>query len=326
MANAYAAPSLPKGIGTDAEVDQANQFLRAQPWYQNLLKSWGQGANVKLSDDQRKQLLAEARNRGVGISDDFQIDDSGNIRKKGSLGKKIAIGAGLGAAALTGLGAAGIGPLSGLLGAGGASAGTAAGSTLAPGVAEAAGLGSAAAGSGAAAAGGIGAGTAAQIAGGATAGLNAARGGSWLSPVLNSVLPVAGNIVGGIVQSNAEKAAAEESARAADKALEFEKGVYSDTLKRLDPYIQAGGAASDRMTQLLGLPARAQTTATAPPTYGPSVSPYAASAPSSQGWAVPPANTVTLQAPDGSTKAVPADQAQHFLNRGATLVGRERAY
>lgn len=126
--------SLPRGIGTEAEVDQANQYMRAQPWYQALMRQWGQDpGHPKLNDQQRQILMDEARTRGIGISQNaFEIDASGNIHDKGmGLGKKILIGAGIGAAALTGLGAAGIGPMAGLFGGGGAAAGAGGAATAA---------------------------------------------------------------------------------------------------------------------------------------------------------------------------------------------------
>src|SRR5262249_58397056 len=84
--------------------------------------------------------------------------------------------------------------------------------------------------------------------------------------------------------STAQKAAADEQAKAAQEALDFEKQTYAATLKRLAPYIQGGTTASDRMTQLLGLPSRAGTTATAPPTYGPPVGSYQAQSNTPPQW------------------------------------------
>lgn len=120
--------ALPKGIGSEQEVDQANRWLREQPWYQSWLTTQGQNpARVHLSDQQRSQLLSIARTRGVGISNDFEIDPSGNINRKGHKLRNTLIGIGAGGAALTGLGLAGLGPLSGVFGGGSAAAGGAAG-------------------------------------------------------------------------------------------------------------------------------------------------------------------------------------------------------
>lgn len=114
---------LPRGIGTDAEVDQANQFARAQPWYQAMLAQWGQDpSNVRLDSREQELLLDELRQRGIAVSDHFEIDQSGNITPKSGLGKKLLIGAAIGGAALTGLGLAGIGPMAGMFGTGAAAA------------------------------------------------------------------------------------------------------------------------------------------------------------------------------------------------------------
>lgn len=122
--------TLPPGIGNDAQVNQANQWLREQPWYQDLLRSWGQNPqNVHLSDAQREQLLNIARTRGVGISNDYEMDESGNIHDKGMSGWKKALLIGGGAAGAL-FGVPGLFP--GLLTAGGgAAAGTTAASSLA---------------------------------------------------------------------------------------------------------------------------------------------------------------------------------------------------
>lgn len=117
--------TLPSGIGNAAQAQQATWFLRNQPWYQAWLKSKGltpRGdafGDVTLTDAQQEELLALARQKGIGISDHWEINQNGQIGEKGmGLGKKILIGAGIGGLALTGLGAAGIGPLAGLLGGG----------------------------------------------------------------------------------------------------------------------------------------------------------------------------------------------------------------
>lgn len=88
------ATTLPRGIGTEAEIDQANRWMREQPWYQDLLRSWGQTGDVHLNDWQKKQLLNEARVRGLGISDRMEIDPAGNINPKGHKLRNTAIIAG----------------------------------------------------------------------------------------------------------------------------------------------------------------------------------------------------------------------------------------
>jgi hypothetical protein len=117
---------LPTGIGTDEERTQATAWMRQQPWYQNMLKAWGippTQDDVKLNDEQRQAILIAAQKNGIAIPDGQQINENGQIAKDPShLWRNIAIGAAIGGLALTGLGAAGIGPFAGAFGAGGAAA------------------------------------------------------------------------------------------------------------------------------------------------------------------------------------------------------------
>jgi hypothetical protein len=93
--------TLPPGIGTSAEVDQANQFIREQPWYQEFLQREGQNPQgVNLSGDASDRLLQLARDKGIGISDHFEIDQSGNIKPKTHLARNLLIAAGIGTAAI----------------------------------------------------------------------------------------------------------------------------------------------------------------------------------------------------------------------------------
>jgi hypothetical protein len=131
-----ADPALPAGIGSEVQIDQANRWMRVQPWYQQLLQAWGQNPNaVHLNDAQQQQLLTEARARGVGISDRHEIDPAGNINPKGHKLRNTLIVAGIAGAALT------AGAAAGAFGAGGASAG---GASAAGAGATAGGLGGAA--------------------------------------------------------------------------------------------------------------------------------------------------------------------------------------
>ncbi len=140
--------TLPPGIGNPQEAQQATAFIRDQPWYQQMVRGWGldpagdANGNVNLNEQQQQQLLDAARQHGIGISDSYQIDQNGQIADVPShVLRNVLIGAGIGAAALTGFGAAGIGPLSGLFGAG-------AGATEAGGLAASSVAGEGAAGAG----------------------------------------------------------------------------------------------------------------------------------------------------------------------------------
>lgn len=356
MPNSYAAgptqPTLGYGQRGEAAIDSVNQWMRTQPWYQALIRSFGQDpSSVKLNDAQKQQVIRAAQANGVVVDEGGngqEVDDSGNFRAKGHKLRNTLIVAGLAGAALLTAGAAGAFGGAAAAGGSGAAAGTGAGlagveggayglgtgavSALGTGamgavpVAGAAGAG--AAGAGAALGGGAGVGTTAGVAGG---GVAASKGiSSWLSPILGTVVPVAGNLIGATIASNANTEAARIQAESAQKALDFEKQQYADLTGRLTPYFTAGGASTDRMAQLLGLPARAGTTATAPPTYGPPVNSYAPPsatsqpAPATNAPASSPAAssgaTVLLQAPDGSQKAVPQEQVAYWQSKGAKIV------
>lgn len=133
------AGTLPPGIGNPQQAMQATAFIRQQPWYQQFLQSTGRDPNAvdtngnplqPFNEQEQNQLLGLARQNGIGISDSYHIDQNGQIADVPShVLRNILIGAGIGGAALTGLGAFGIGPLSGLLGSGATAAGAADGAT-----------------------------------------------------------------------------------------------------------------------------------------------------------------------------------------------------
>lgn len=125
---------LPKGLGNDQEAQQATGAMRQSPWYQdwakkNNLQFEGDAyGNAKLNDDQQQDLYNLAQKNGIGLNNKYdQIDENGNISEAHHKLRNTLIAAAIAAAGATGLGAAGIGPLSGLFGAGaatGAGAGT----------------------------------------------------------------------------------------------------------------------------------------------------------------------------------------------------------
>lgn len=138
--------TLPPGIGTDQQALQATAFVREQPWYMDWLAQRGikQGPNqqVKLTDDQALELNQLIRAHGVGMNTRYDgIDENGMIVEEHHKLKKAAIAAAIGGLALTGFGAAGIGPLAGTLG--GASAAGAAGGAAAATIPTTAGIASA---------------------------------------------------------------------------------------------------------------------------------------------------------------------------------------
>lgn len=117
----------PAGIGNDQQAMQATAAMRQEPWYAELLQSWGiDPTNVdangnprtKLSDDRRTQLMQTAIDRGIGFNHKYDgIDENGQIIEEHHKLRNGLIAAAIGGAAATGLGAAGIGPLSGMFGA-----------------------------------------------------------------------------------------------------------------------------------------------------------------------------------------------------------------
>lgn len=125
MASAY-----PTGLGNDQQAMQATAAMRQEPWYAAMMQAWGidpkgdENGNVKLNDEQRQALRLAAEHHGIGFNNKYDgVDENGQIIEEHHKLKKIAIGAAIGGLALTGLGAAGIGPLAGAFGAGAGAAG-----------------------------------------------------------------------------------------------------------------------------------------------------------------------------------------------------------
>lgn len=77
-------PSFRQG-DTEASIDQGNQWMRSQPWYQAQLAQWGQRPdNVHLSKEQGRQMLALAQANGAQVDEgDLEIDPGGNFNPKG---------------------------------------------------------------------------------------------------------------------------------------------------------------------------------------------------------------------------------------------------
>lgn len=126
---------------SEASIDHVNIAMRAMPWYQDLLKSWGQDPNnVHLNKDQKAAVMRGAQASGVQVDEgNIEVDPSGNFNPKGHKLRNTLVVAGLAAATLATMGAAGA-----FAGAGGATgmAGGAAGAGAAgAGGAGAAGLG-----------------------------------------------------------------------------------------------------------------------------------------------------------------------------------------
>lgn len=349
-------PTLGYGNTNSASIDSVNQWMRGQPWYQALIRSFGQDPNnVHLNDSQKQAIIKAAQANGVIVDEGGggqDVDDSGNFEAKSHTGRNIAIVAAIagaiaapylipaiaGAVGGGGAAAAGVGAAE-AAGEGGVLASTALPVTgaLATGAASSLGAGGATA-IGSAAAGGafdaagnfIGPSTVAGEAGTAGAGAAAAAGAggaakaasSWLAPVLGAGIGAAGNIIGAGIQSSANEDAAKIQAQSIQNALDFAKQEYATKVGALQPYTANGMASNDRMAQLLNLPARAGTTATGTPLGGPTRGADGQPVPQ----AAAPAQDVLMQAPDGSPpRMVPAEAVAAAQQKGATIVQQQAA-
>jgi hypothetical protein len=198
-------------------------------------------------------------------------------------------------------------------------------------------------------------------AGSAALGTSTAAGGSSLvGNILKYGVPTAGNLVGGIIQAKASSSASDAQQKYLEEALAYQKeqDAYNrarqstldqQNISRYDfgkkqegdryatysgniaPYLATGSSANSKMASLLGLPAGAPLSAGPAPNAAP-VSPAAAgmtitSQPMPRtvappmGAPTPSSALVTMQAPDGTTKQVPASQVDFYKSKGATVTG-----
>lgn len=116
-----------------------------------------------------------------------------------------------------------------------------------------------------------------------------------------------GQLVGSKMQAGAAKGAAKTQAAAAEQARLLQQQMYQQTRADLSPYMQQGSQGLSALSSLLGVGGIAPTSGLKP------VPPPTAPAPGAGGM-------VMLRAPTGQTQAVPAEQAEFFLSRGATRV------
>lgn len=110
---------------TEADINSANQWMWQQPWYQEAIRSFGQQmGNVKLNDNQKKQLAQVIAAHGFPLPSKDEIDPAGNVNPKGHKMRNFLIAAAIGGATIATLGAAGaFAGAGGALGGGGAAAG-----------------------------------------------------------------------------------------------------------------------------------------------------------------------------------------------------------
>lgn len=90
-----------------ASTNEVNIWMRGQPWYQAIIAQHGGSAG---SDAAKSQIIAAAQKNGVQIDQsNVDVDDSGNLQVKGMSGwEKGLIIAGVAAATIATMGAAGV--------------------------------------------------------------------------------------------------------------------------------------------------------------------------------------------------------------------------
>jgi hypothetical protein len=163
--------------------------------------------------------------------------------------------------------------------------------------------------------------------------------------LLGAGLSTFGQIYGAnkIADSSAEAAQIQQQefdkALAAQQAeLDYQHGLdtykqqqYGSYLSRLQPYLNTGEQANASLSQWMAQPGASGGVTASPATTAalrqppPSTAPQQPTTPAQS--AQPTASAtgmVTMQAPDGSTKDVPASQVAYWTSKGATPVNRFR--
>src|SRR6266478_5769244 len=87
---------------SEADIDHVNIWMRAQPWYQDQMKQWGQDpGHPHLNDKQAKQIMRLAQANGVVVDEGHdEVDKGGNFDKKGHALRNTLIVAGIAAATI----------------------------------------------------------------------------------------------------------------------------------------------------------------------------------------------------------------------------------
>lgn len=159
----------------------------------------------------------------------------------------------------------------------------------------------------------------------------------------------AGSIAKAKIESNAAKKAAQQQVAGGERAQAFTERAYRDQQQIMSPYVSLGQDAMARMLESQwgpGAGARGAPPAgmggAAPNAFGgapvqaaggPPVPRFGGTGPSMGGPSTamqgppqgqpqgPQGQLVTIQAPTGETRAVPAAQAQAYVARGARVIG-----
>ena len=130
------------------------------------------------------------------------------------------------------------------------------------------------------------------------------------------------SLIGGGIASSGAQSAANTQSQSVDKGiaaiqagqnqiLPVMQSMYAQGSAGYQPYQQAGTAASSRLSTLMGLTSTQSAQGTSFPTN-------ATNAGGSGGQS---GGMVTLQGPDGSIVQKPQAELQHWLSKGATVVG-----
>src|SRR5882757_1053351 len=104
-------PQLGYGQRSEQPINTVNQYKNQQPWFQSLIRSFGQDPNnIHLNDAQKQAVIRAAQANGIVVDEGNngqEVDDSGNFRAKGHGLRNTLLVAGLAAAALGTVGLAG---------------------------------------------------------------------------------------------------------------------------------------------------------------------------------------------------------------------------
>lgn len=325
-----ADPTRQNKHGTEAQIDQVNQWMRQTPWYQAYMKAWGQDpGHPTLTKDQSRTLRQVAASQGVQITDDVEMDNHGNLNPKGHKLRNTLIVAGIAAATIATMGAAGAFSAAAAPGAAAATSGStlaginaAAIPSVAGSIAGAGGTGAAITAAGVPAIAGVAGGTTAATVGTTAAGIAASKAPSlWgriAGTAIEAGIPAVAGVIGTRMKVNANKEAAAAEQAAAERALAWQKQVYQQRQTQLAPSIGVGNQATLRLGDLLGLkpptggyqpPPMPDENATTPPATAPAA-PAAPTAP----------KPVLMRAPNGSFSMVDPAQVAHYQGLGATIV------
>ncbi len=135
-----------------------------------------------------------------------------------------------------------------------------------------------------------------------------------VGPVVGTIASIAGPVIAGAIGSHASHEAANQQIAAQDRALALQKQQFDASQARTQPYVNVGTQALNTLNGQIGNSPRLPQNGPAP--SGPMMNPYAGMSPAMASGG----QMVTLRAPDGTTKAVPANQADAWMRKGAVRV------